>query len=103
VGFAAGGNTAAFGLACGAAFGAASDLRAAGFEATRTLTGAALGMAFLTDARESFFDGALPGFLARLLDFRAWCEERFFFFSARWSRAGMGWINSFLAMARKDS
>jgi hypothetical protein len=47
------------------------------------------------DPRESVL---LPITLEELgLDLRAWSLERFFFFSARSCRAGMGRINSFLS------
>jgi hypothetical protein len=59
------------------------------------------GAGFFTDPRDSFFLGsALLGF-ERCLVLRAAFPG--FWFSARWCRAGMDWINSFLAMARKDS
>ena len=58
---------------------------------------------FFGEPRESFFVGRdLPG-LERCFVLRTASPERFFCFTARCFRAGMDWINSFLAMARKDS
>jgi hypothetical protein len=56
----------------------------------------------LAAALVTFFEAGLTGF-DRDFVLRAAPLERFFCFSARWCRAGMGRINSFLAMARKDS
>jgi hypothetical protein len=58
---------------------------------------------FFAEPRVSFFfSSPFLGF-ERCFVLRTTSPERFFFFSARWCRAGMDWFNSFLAMARKDS
>jgi hypothetical protein len=57
---------------------------------------------FRADELPPCLDAGLTAF-DRAFDLCAASLERFFFFSARWCRAGMGWINSFLAMARKNS